>query len=104
MSICCAGIRQLPESADCPPRLVAGIWDLHNALFGTLPVEALKLVDFERKWGKSASPNVAQKLVGQYLLALALYLHSAERLHLISPGHQIMGCLAQDDITCELLG
>ncbi len=55
-------------------------------------------------WEKSAGPNMAQKLVGQYLLALALYPHSAERLHLISAGHQIMSSLAQNDITGKLLG
>jgi len=47
---------------------------------------------------------MTHELVDHCLFAFALYLHSAELLHLISPGHQIMGCLAQDDITCELLG
>ena len=58
----------------------------------------------DESWEKLAGPIMAQKFVGQDLLALTLYPYSAERLHLISSGHQIMSSLAQNNITAELLG
>lgn len=46
---------------------------------------------------------MAHKFVDHYFLAFSLYPHSAELLHLISAGHQIVGGLALNDIAGQFL-